>query len=300
MIIYNTGMDLSNQGRTALCLNKPPSQRESRRNPIVVTTLATVIILMSTLMVVKLTKYVMDRSKNGKVPAIFGRYQRNALSLTQVYVQGVVYLILALKNLIVVAMNIELDLARSFLFVSNLIISNILMDFILPIIALGNLYKNVPEFFQENTNATPRRTTFYVRNPTILPRVDAEHGQHWNIGNPIVGASQPLSTTNQASELEQLPMSRNNNPTINVQQPSTSGVSNNPKSRVKNINPHIDLTKPPNSQKTDHIPTIEVTTHYHSVMIHCENEDCNDKKEAKHNVLEMKARKKIQDMTLVV
>ena len=53
------------------------------------------------------------------------------------------------------------------------------MDFLFPIYALYILKKNVPKFFQANSCEVVRSTPFFVRNPTIQPRVDFGHDWEW-------------------------------------------------------------------------------------------------------------------------
>ena len=121
----------------------------------------------------------MDRRLNGKVPVIFGRYQRNALTLKQILFQEVILTIFYLRNPLIVGFSIDPDLARPLVFVSNLIINNLLMDFLFPIYALYILKKNVPKFFQANSCEVVRSTPFFVRNPKIQPRVDFGHDWEW-------------------------------------------------------------------------------------------------------------------------
>ena len=319
LMVIHFGKDLTNTRLTSICLNKASPMEISNRNSILVAVICTLVFIIVFLIVVKVAKYVKNRMKNGQVPVIFGRYQRNALTLTQLLVQVVMMSLFAIKNLIVLAMvpmNLELDFARPYLFVSNLVVLNFVIDFLLPTIALWILYKNVPKFFQENTiEEVPRTTPFYVRSPTIVPRVDFDvtqpsEGRITNttttnkVNQPPEGNTTNTKTTN---EVNQPPEGEITNPIpIIVVSPSTASGPNNPITSVVNI-------QPPESQNNNPSPPMELTKHQsdsrkispvtkantqHQVTIHAENEGCKTPRKA-GDILDLKSRKRIQDMTPV-
>ena len=111
----------------------------------------------------------LGKSKDGKVPVKYGRYQRNILTLKQVLMQTVVYVILALRVPIMTAFHMNNRTARTFLFASNLVVVNFLFEILIPICILYNLYINIPSFFKKESRVSPT-TSFYVRQPPIIPR----------------------------------------------------------------------------------------------------------------------------------
>ena len=318
LMVIHFGKDLTHTRLTSICLNKASPMEISNRNSILVAVICTLVFIIVFLIVVKVAKYVKNRMKNGQVPVIFGRYQRNALTLTQLLVLVVMISLFAIKNLIVlvmVPMNLELDFARPYLFVSNLVVLNFLIDFLLPTIALWILYKNVPKFFQENTIEEVQRTTpFYVISPTIVPRVDFEvtqpsTGRITNttttneVNQPPEGNTTNTTTTNEVNQPSEgkntIPV-----PTIVVSKPTVNGPTN-PITAVV-------VTQPSESQNTIPSPTIELTKHQadrrsqvtkastkHQVTIHAENEGCKNLRQKAGDILEMKSRKMIQGMTPV-
>ena len=112
---------------------------------------------------------LLGNSKDGKVPIKYGRYQRNILTLKQILIQTVVYVIFALRVPIMTAIGMKNNTARPFLFVSNLVVMNILFEILIPICILFNLYINIPSFFKKESRVSPT-TSFYVRQPPIIPR----------------------------------------------------------------------------------------------------------------------------------
>ena len=112
---------------------------------------------------------LLGNSKDGKVPIKYGRYQRNILTLKQILIQTVVYVIFALRVPIMTAIGMKNNTARPFLFVSNLVVMNILFEILIPICILYNLYINIPSFFKKESRVSPT-TSFYVRQPPIIPR----------------------------------------------------------------------------------------------------------------------------------
>ena len=196
---------MSNNVMRSICLDKTISLEYSSRVSIRVTVIMTVFILTFVFMIIRLVKFIIDRTKNGNVPAIFGRFQRNALTLSQILIQGVIISLFCLRMPMLIAMNLDFNLLRPLLFVSNLVVSHFILDFCLPIIALYNLYRNVPEFFYSNTSlvGAPRTIQFYVRNPTILPRVDVKN-------------SLPLFIESHPVEEQEVP-TQNNNPVVHVE-----------------------------------------------------------------------------------
>ena len=337
LMVIHFGKDLTNTRLTSICLNKASPMEISNRNSILVAVICTLVFIIIFFIVVKVAKYVKNRMKNSQVPVIFGRYQRNALTLTQLLVQVVMMSLFAIKNLIVLAMvpmNLELDFARPYLFVSNLVVLNFVIDFLLPTIALWILYKNVPKFFQENTiEEVPRTTPFYVRSPTIVPRVDFDvtqpsEGRITNttttneVNQPSEGKNTNTTTTNEVNkppegnttnttttnEVKQPPEGNDTIPvpTIVVSKPTVNGPTNPITSVV--------VIQPPESQNTNPSPPFEPTKHQsdrreisqvikvstkHQVTIHAEDEGCKNLRQKAGDILEMKSRKMIQGMTPV-
>ena len=120
------------------------------------------------LMYYKIIRYVRSKSKNGQVPAKFGRYQRNVLTMKQCLIYGLICSLLGLRIPILYFLFIDVELFRTILLVSNLVIQNLISDFIFPIWILINLYYSMPEFYILTSKAKSK--IFYVRQPEFLPR----------------------------------------------------------------------------------------------------------------------------------
>ena len=116
---------------------------------------------------IRIVNYVKRKSKNGKVPVKFGRYQRNILTLRQCYLVGLFIMFLALRIPIAYSINKSNDV-RSFMLISNLVFVDLLDGVVFPTLILINLRKAMPEFYSPNSH--PRKKTFYVTQPDILPR----------------------------------------------------------------------------------------------------------------------------------
>ena len=127
--------------------------------------------LATLLMFLRLVLYVKSNSKDGRTPVKYGRFQRNVLTLNQILIIGIVYVLLGLRIPLLSFMNTSTQIARTIMFASNLVVANFLMDIVVPILILVNLKKAMPEFYKISK---PQKRTFYVTAPLILPRRDIE------------------------------------------------------------------------------------------------------------------------------
>ena len=105
----------------AICLNIDTTGESSSKVSIVMSVVRSVFMLCLCLMYFKVVKYVNDRSRNGKVPARFGRYQRNVLTLKQCLSQGLLHSIIGLRVPIMSFMSYDVSSTRTFIFWTNII-----------------------------------------------------------------------------------------------------------------------------------------------------------------------------------
>ena len=132
--------------------------------------LSTSVILV--IMFINIIRYVRSKSKDGKVPAKYGRYQRNILTMKQCLAHGLLHSILALKVPIISQFNINISDMRHLVLVSN-ILTIVMFDVIFPLLILLNLNRAMPDFYSRNSNS--HRTSFYTTQPILLPRRPTYH-----------------------------------------------------------------------------------------------------------------------------
>ena len=129
------------------------------------------------------------RSKNGRTPANFGRYQRNLFTFTQSCVFFITYqFLLGMAYLIFLTLNImeqPVEVISYFLFFYFLVL-DIVKSVIIPLIIIKRSWTRLPQLFRSGPTEESRRSHFYVRRPNISPRhqvrmasmVSQEHNEH--------------------------------------------------------------------------------------------------------------------------
>ena len=124
--------------------------------------------VITVMMYINIDRYVRSRSRDGRGPVHYGRYQRNVLTMKQCLAHGILHSVLALKVPIISQLSIEKGDMRQFLLGANLT-TIILFDVIFPTWILFNLRRSMPEFNQTR-NPNVNRTSFYMTQPVMLPR----------------------------------------------------------------------------------------------------------------------------------
>ena len=112
------------------------------------------------------------RSKNGKTPAKFGRYQRNIFTFTQSCILFAIYqFLLSISVIILLVLSItEQPVKISFYFVLlYYLILDIAKNFLIPLIIIKRSLSTLPELFSSDS-AISEVDHFYVRRPDLLPR----------------------------------------------------------------------------------------------------------------------------------
>ena len=114
------------------------------------------------------------RSKNGRTPAKFGRYQRNIVTFTQSCIFVAIYLILhSFSVFILIILNIlDESVEVSFYF---LLTYFLLLDFVksvfIPVAVIWRSTSQLPQLFSSAPLSSESiKNNFYVRPPEILPR----------------------------------------------------------------------------------------------------------------------------------
>ena len=112
------------------------------------------------------------RSKNGKTPAKFGRYQRNIFTFTQSCILFAIYqFLLSISVFILLVLSItEQPVKISFYFVHlYYLILDIVKNFLIPLVIIKRSVSTLPELFSSASSAS-EVDHFYVRRPDLLPR----------------------------------------------------------------------------------------------------------------------------------
>ena len=117
---------------------------------------------------------IRSKSKNGKMPQKFGRYQRNVVTFIQTVlfnsVQEVVFSFVALfptvLDLGASPENIQRFVLAAVLFYS------IIFHFLIPIIIISRLKTRIPALFLDESRNVLKRNSFYVKQPELVPRRD--------------------------------------------------------------------------------------------------------------------------------
>ena len=127
----------------------------------------------SSLMYASVLRFVKYRSKDGSYPpAIYGRFQRNLLTLKETFLLTTVVNILG--NILIVtitfAMTSQSEKARIAMFTILLVISLFLAS--IPVLILYSIKNKIPGIFKKPGIVHPENVekAFYVRQPTLVPR----------------------------------------------------------------------------------------------------------------------------------
>ena len=137
----------------------------------------------------RVNRYVKSKSKDGKIPSKYGRYQRNILTLNHCFILGFFTTLNAVRLPLSHYMNNNTDIGvRQFILLTNLLVINLFNDVIFPTLVLINLSYSMPEFYSPNSR--PKKKTFYVTQPAILPRRNDDTKISSN--QPDIGSPPPL------------------------------------------------------------------------------------------------------------
>ena len=112
------------------------------------------------------------RSKTGRTPVTFGRYQRNLFTFKQTCIFFVIYqLLLGMTYLIFFILNImEQPVEVLFYFILCYFLGlDLVKSVIIPLVIIATSYTRLPQLFSSDLPESQRRQ-FYVRRPSLLPR----------------------------------------------------------------------------------------------------------------------------------
>ena len=121
--------------------------------------------------------YFFKKSKDGKVPTKFGRYQRNIVTFSDMIIYISVYSIIffSIPSIFILEdFNVSKTTIRIF-FLLFILFVEITASFILPTILIFKLKNNIPSLFR-NSNQIIHSSNFkfYVRQPLIIPKRDMD------------------------------------------------------------------------------------------------------------------------------
>ena len=115
---------------------------------------------------------IYSKSKNGKLPQKFGRYQRNVVTFYQTVllnsVQEMFFAFLAFWP----SFKIKPENVQIYTLII-LLIYGLVLDFLMPIILISKLKTRIPALFIEEVESNvPKWKKFYVNQPDLVPRRD--------------------------------------------------------------------------------------------------------------------------------
>ena len=115
------------------------------------------------------------RSKTGRTPVHFGRYQRNLFTFKQTCMFFVLYqFLLGMAYLIYVILNImEQPVEVLFYFVLCYFLGlDLVKSIIIPLVIITTSHSRLPQLFTSDSTESQRekRVEFYVRRPSLSPR----------------------------------------------------------------------------------------------------------------------------------
>ena len=138
-----------------------------------------IVLLPSLIMLVSALQFFKKRSNNDKLPAKYGRYQRNVFTFKQSFFYNLYCQFIYFTTLFVIVIfsyfSLPPKLLLYFLQIYFAIFYSFLPGFLLPIILIWKLRINLPELFSPPPSKTSKiKSNFYVRHFEILPQRDFE------------------------------------------------------------------------------------------------------------------------------
>ena len=119
--------------------------------------------------------YILSKSKNGKVPSKFGRYQRNIYTFSETVTNvSSVFLCFIFANLFIRMYSSEVYSKSKLQTISLLLqlLFELIMNFILPLLHIRKLLRKMPDLFHAKTICASSKIGFYVRQPELIPKED--------------------------------------------------------------------------------------------------------------------------------
>ena len=119
--------------------------------------------------------YILSKSKNGKVPSKFGRYQRNIYTFSETVANlSFIFLCSIIGNLVIHIYSSEVysksKLQTIFLLLQLLF--DLIISFIFPLLHMRKLLRKMPDLFHAKTICASSTIGFYVRQPELIPKED--------------------------------------------------------------------------------------------------------------------------------
>ena len=136
------------------------------------------------------SRYLINsKSKNGKMPQKFGRYQRNVVTFYQTVlfnsVQEIVFGIVAFFPYLV-SLGASPETVQTFV-LGTVLIYSIIFHFLIPIVTISRLKTRIPALFMNNKKISVLKyKSFYVKQPDIVPRRDVPDVKSTSMSNVII------------------------------------------------------------------------------------------------------------------
>ena len=120
--------------------------------------------------------YIKSKSKNGKVPSKFGRYQRNIYTFSDtVLIVTTIFFAVSISCIFEMYVHFAEGYNKSQLQTLILLMNfffDLITSFVLPLLLIIKLLRKIPDLFYKKTKCTPSINVFYVRQPDFVPRED--------------------------------------------------------------------------------------------------------------------------------
>ena len=138
--------------------------------------------------ILKFTFSIKKRARKAMKSKVFGKYQRNLLTMDQTQYLGTfiflhqVIVVLLLWGKTYINSLLSDDQLFFMLALSYLLILDLTLGFILPLLIVVRSQEKFPDLWTSNTEVGPSGPKFYVIEPTIKPRRDIQinHSEHFS------------------------------------------------------------------------------------------------------------------------
>ena len=130
-----------------------------------------IFLIIYSFMYSKVKRFVRSKSKGGKVPEIFGRYQRNIITYEQTLIIAFLLFPIDIRLPLIgllKKMNVIFN-EKHVIIISN-IISSLVFGFVIPLKIVMSIKNHIPGFYSNNGENKREVTFFYVSEPSFEPR----------------------------------------------------------------------------------------------------------------------------------
>ena len=156
-----------------ICKGETDPQKNSFKSPSILLALTLTVSITTFIFYYSAKKFVNSKSKSSKKPPeIFGRWQRNVVTLTQTLWYNIIVMFLMVSQLCLMYVY---NYTQSPNLHTFLLIYPLALDFIfflLPLFILFKVHRSIPDIVTSNRVSDLTEKYFYSRTPIIQPRRD--------------------------------------------------------------------------------------------------------------------------------